>query len=91
MRTAHRILAVSALCLPLVIGGATIASADETPVNVPTANFNHGAFSVGPNGSALHTTDVDFGPDGASFLEGVLVIGPHGVGGSFTETGIGKR
>ncbi|MFJ2864300.1 hypothetical protein [Kitasatospora sp. NPDC087314] len=86
MRTAYRVLAVSALALPLVVGGATIASADSP---VPTANFDHGAFSVGPNGSALHVTDVDFGPGGASYLNAFLVIGPDGVAGDFTETGIG--
>ncbi|MEV7777623.1 hypothetical protein [Kitasatospora sp. NPDC088351] len=88
MRTAHRVLAVSALALPLVIGGATVASATES-VHVPNANFTQGAFAVGPNGSAIHFTDVDFGPNGATFFEGTLVIGPTGVAGNFTETGIG--
>ncbi|MFB6894093.1 hypothetical protein ACFCX4_32815 [Kitasatospora sp. NPDC056327] len=86
MRIAHRVLAASALALPLVIGGATIAAADAS--HVPTANYDHGAFVVGPDGSALHFIDVKFGPDGASYLEGALVIGPDGVAGAFTETGI---
>ncbi|MEV7782839.1 hypothetical protein [Kitasatospora sp. NPDC088351] len=87
MRTVHRVLAVSAIALPLVIGGATIASAhDGSPV--PNANFDQGAFAVGPNGSAAQLTDVDFGPGGASFLSAALAIGANGVGGNFTETGI---
>ncbi|MEV7780226.1 hypothetical protein [Kitasatospora sp. NPDC088351] len=87
MRTVHRVLAVSALSLPLVIGGATIASAHEAD-HIPVANFDKGAFAVGPNGSAIQITDVDFGPDGASFLSAALAIGANGVGGNFTETGI---
>ncbi|MFI9332458.1 hypothetical protein ACIGZJ_33620 [Kitasatospora sp. NPDC052868] len=86
MRIVHRVLAASAIAIPLVIGGASIASADT---GVPHANFDQGAFSVGPNGSALHITDVQFGPDGATFLDAILVIGPTGVAGTFTETGIG--
>ncbi|WP_371515193.1 hypothetical protein [Kitasatospora sp. NBC_01300] len=87
MRTARRVLTVSALCLPIVLGGATIASAD-TPDNIPSLNYDHGAFSVGPNGSALHITDVQFGPDGASFLDAAVAVGPNGVAGYATETGI---
>ncbi|MFD4393507.1 hypothetical protein [Kitasatospora sp. NPDC058397] len=88
MRTAHRILAVSVLSLPLVIGAATTASA-AAPDNIPTLNFDSGAFAVGPNGSALQVTDAQFGPCGSSFLTGAVAVGPGGVAGNATETGIG--
>ncbi|MFJ3216527.1 hypothetical protein ACIPLC_11465 [Kitasatospora sp. NPDC086801] len=87
MRTAHRVLAVSVLSLPLVIGAATAASA-ATPDNIPTVNFDSGAFAVGPNGSALQVTDAQFGPCGSDFLTAAVVVGPDGVAGSATETGI---
>ncbi|MFB7472269.1 hypothetical protein [Kitasatospora sp. NPDC056184] len=91
MRTMHRILAVSAVVLPLAVCGATAASADAgaDDVVVPVAHFDKGAFTVGPDGSALHVTEVKFGPEGASYFEGTLVISEDGVSGSFVDTGIG--
>ncbi|WP_331743606.1 hypothetical protein [Kitasatospora sp. NBC_01300] len=87
MRTAHRILAVSVLSLPLVIGAASTASA-ATPDNIPSVNFDSGVFAVGPNGSALQVTDAQFGPCGSTFLTGAVAVGAGGVAGTATETGI---
>ncbi|MED7951677.1 MULTISPECIES: hypothetical protein [unclassified Streptomyces] len=89
MRTMHRILAATAVVLPLAVCGATVASADAAGDAVPVAHFDKGSFAVGPDGSALHLTSVHFGPDGASYFDGILVIGQHGVAGTFTDTGIG--
>ncbi|MER5350326.1 hypothetical protein ABT093_08330 [Kitasatospora sp. NPDC002551] len=84
----HRILAASAIVLPLAVCGATAASADAEGA-VPVAHFDKGAFTVGPDGSALHVIEVKYGPDGASYFEGTLVISEDGVSGSFVDTGIG--
>ncbi|WP_380278592.1 hypothetical protein [Kitasatospora purpeofusca] len=89
MRTMHRFLAVSAVVLPLAVCGATSAFADAEGEPVPVAHFDKGAFTAGPEGSALHIVEAKFGPDGASFFEGTLAVSEHGVSGSFVDTGIG--
>ncbi|MFJ9691837.1 hypothetical protein [Kitasatospora sp. NPDC101183] len=83
MRTVRRVLAVSALTVPLVIGCAGLASAHEGI----EANFGKGYFTVGPNGAGVAGVESHVGPDGVSHADFWIWADDNGTSGSFTGSG----
>ncbi|MFJ8043742.1 hypothetical protein ACIRBX_24900 [Kitasatospora sp. NPDC096147] len=85
MRALHRALVAGALSLPLALGTAAAASAHDAP----NVDFEKGSFTVGPGGAGVKLTEAHFGPDGASFFDGMVMAGPGGVTGGFTGSEVG--
>ncbi|MFJ8043735.1 hypothetical protein ACIRBX_24865 [Kitasatospora sp. NPDC096147] len=84
MRALHRVLVAGALSLPLALGTAAAASAHD----VPSVGFEKGGFMVGPGGAGVQLTEAHFGPDGACYFDGMVLVGPGGVSGGFTDSSV---
>ncbi|SOB78623.1 MULTISPECIES: hypothetical protein [unclassified Streptomyces] len=83
MRALKRVLAVSALTVPLVIGCAGLASAQEGL----DANFGKGYFTANQNGAGVAAVESHVGPDGISHADFWILADDNGVTGSFTGSG----
>ncbi|GAA2985771.1 hypothetical protein [Kitasatospora sp. NPDC006786] len=83
MRALKRVLAVSALTVPLVIGAAGLASAHGSI----DANYGKGFFTANENGAGLAAVESHVGPDGVEHADFWIWADDNGVTGSFTGSG----
>ncbi|WP_030244797.1 hypothetical protein [Streptomyces sp. NRRL S-350] len=83
MRAFKRVLAVSALTAPLVIGCAGLASAQEGL----SADFGKGAFIANQHGAGVAAVESAVSPDGISHADFFIWADDNGVSGSFTGSG----
>ncbi|MFB7122350.1 hypothetical protein [Kitasatospora sp. NPDC056273] len=83
MRALKRVLAASALTVPLVIGAAGIASAQEGL----DANFGKGQFVVNQNGAGVADTNSTVNSDGLQHTDFWIWSDDTGVSGAFTGSG----
>ncbi|MFJ6620418.1 hypothetical protein ACIQOW_22965 [Kitasatospora sp. NPDC091335] len=83
MRALKRVVAVGALTVPLVIGCAGLASAQEGL----DASFGKGQFIANENGAGVASTQSSVSPDGVSHADFWIWADDTGVYGSFTGSG----
>ncbi|MER6304233.1 hypothetical protein ABT247_32460 [Kitasatospora sp. NPDC001539] len=83
MRALKRVLAVSALTAPLVIGCAGLASAQEGL----DADWGKGQFVANQNGAGVAGAESHVGSDGISHADFWLWADDNGVSGSFAGSG----
>ncbi|MFE4393572.1 MULTISPECIES: hypothetical protein [Streptomycetaceae] len=83
MRTLKRVLAVSALTVPLVIGAAGLASAQEGL----DASWGQGQFIANQNGAGVAGAESSVSPDGVSHADFWVWSDDTGVSGAFTGSG----
>ncbi|MGW3183659.1 hypothetical protein ACWDD9_30735 [Kitasatospora sp. NPDC001119] len=83
MRALKRVLAASALTVPLVIGAAGLASAQEGL----DANFGKGQFVVNQNGAGVADTNSTVNSDGLQHTDFWIWSDDTGVSGAFTGSG----
>ncbi|KDN80914.1 hypothetical protein [Kitasatospora cheerisanensis] len=83
MRAVKRVLAVGALAVPLVLGCAGLASAQEGL----DANFGKGQFVANEDGAGVAGTQSSVSPDGVSHSDFWVWADETGVRGSFTGAG----
>ncbi|MFE6499560.1 hypothetical protein [Kitasatospora sp. NPDC057738] len=83
MRALKRVLAVSALTVPLVIGAAGLASAQEGL----DASWGSGQFIVNQNGAGVAAAESSVSPEGVSHADFWIWADDTGVSGSFTGSG----
>ncbi|MFD5434436.1 hypothetical protein ACFWJ4_20060 [Kitasatospora sp. NPDC127067] len=83
MRALKRVLAVSALTVPLVIGAAGLASAHEGL----DANWGSGQFIVNQYGAGVADANSVVSPDGVQHTDFWIWADDNGVSGAFTGSG----
>ncbi|MFB6814442.1 hypothetical protein ACFCV8_07845 [Streptomyces sp. NPDC056347] len=83
MCTFTRALAVGALAVPVLIGCAGLASADEGL----DANWGNGQFVANQNGAGLAGADSSVSADGIQHSDFWVWSDDSGVSGSFTGSG----
>ncbi|MGW1412254.1 hypothetical protein [Streptomyces sp. NPDC002403] len=83
MRTFTRALAVGTLAVPVLIGCAGLASADEGL----DANFGKGQFIANQNGAGVADTNSVVSPDGVQHTDFWIWADDSGVSGAFTGSG----
>ncbi|WP_316520387.1 hypothetical protein [Kitasatospora brasiliensis] len=83
MRSLKRVLAASALAVPLVIGCAGLASAAEGL----DANYSAGQFVVNKDGAGVLGTNSVLNSDGVQHAEMLIWADNEGISGAFTGAG----
>ncbi|MFF4925946.1 hypothetical protein DR950_31785 [Kitasatospora xanthocidica] len=83
MRVLKRVLAVSALTVPLVIGAAGLASAHGGV----DAAWGQGFFTAGPDGAGVAGAESSVSPEGVSHADFGIWSDDEGVTGGFTGSG----
>ncbi|MFJ8471282.1 hypothetical protein [Kitasatospora sp. NPDC094011] len=83
MRTLQRVLAVSALAAPLVLGCAGLASAQEGL----DANYGQGMFVTNENGAGVAGTQSSVSSDGVSHSDFWIWSDDTGTSDAFTGSG----
>ncbi|MEU1283903.1 hypothetical protein [Kitasatospora sp. NPDC005856] len=83
MRALKRVLAVSALTVPLVIGCAGLASATEGL----DASWGQGFFTANQHGAGVGANESSVSSDGVSHANFWIWSDDDGVTGSFTGSG----
>ncbi|MFI9788815.1 hypothetical protein ACIHEI_35695 [Kitasatospora sp. NPDC051984] len=86
MRALKRVLAVSALAAPLVLGCAGLASAHGHEGH-EGAEFNQGQFIANEEGAGEAKVHSEVDPCGVEHSKGWVFAGDEGVEGSHTESG----
>ncbi|MFD7529894.1 MULTISPECIES: hypothetical protein [unclassified Streptomyces] len=83
MRTFTRALAVGTLAVPVLIGCAGLASADEGL----DADWGKGQFIANQNGAGVADANSTVSPDGVQHTDFWIWADDSGVSGSFTGSG----
>ncbi|MFE4977898.1 hypothetical protein ACFRAR_38070 [Kitasatospora sp. NPDC056651] len=83
MRALKRVLAASAIAVPLVIGCAGLASAQEGL----DANFGAGQFVANQNGAGAASANSVLNSDGVQHTDFWIWSDDTGVSGAFTGSG----
>ncbi|MFG2695893.1 hypothetical protein [Kitasatospora sp. NPDC048407] len=83
MRALKRVLAVSALAAPLVVGCAGLASAQEDL----SANFDQGQFAANQSGAGEAATTSVVSPYGVQHTDFMIWADDSGVSGGFNGAG----
>ncbi|MFF4925947.1 hypothetical protein ACFY4B_35695 [Kitasatospora sp. NPDC001261] len=83
MRALKRVLAASALTVPLVIGAAGLASAQEGL----DASWGKGQFIANENGAGIAGAESSVSPEGVSHADFWVWSDDTGVSGAFTGSG----
>ncbi|MFJ8443405.1 hypothetical protein [Kitasatospora griseola] len=90
MRAVKRVLAVTALAAPLVIGCAGLASAHEgghEGHEGPEAHFAQAQFIANEEGAGEAGVASVVSPNSVDHIAGWVFAGDEGVSGSFTDSG----
>ncbi|MFJ1796899.1 hypothetical protein [Kitasatospora griseola] len=87
MRAVKRVLAVTALAAPLVIGCAGLASAHEGAHEGPEAHFAQAQFIANEEGAGEAGVASVVSPNSVDHIAGWVFAGDEGVSGSFTDSG----